>query len=323
MTDARTTSEEAGLTNAQLKQLLEPYFDEPAVESFSRMTQGKENWIYVVNGDFGVVVVRIWGDHSSMGWRLESDINGELDLMEACNNAGVPTPTLFRSKNGNRYEYTPQGRWYAVTSYVPGESPSSFDADMAVQIASEMAKMHMVAAKFSFPAKRSYPGTLVERTESKIASLSPASSDEQLQLDDLISEYSELLAKADLTQLPTGAIHGDIMRENIKFDNGRLSGIFDFDDCRESYFVEDIAKSLIFEFQSPELCIFGERGANAEAFLRAYEASRPLTTSEHQLLPLICMSYFVYQAIRSYNSTDLATHLRRYRDNEAFFRPGL
>jgi Ser/Thr protein kinase RdoA (MazF antagonist) len=283
------------------------------------MTQGKENDIYVVEGNFDKCVVRVWGDHTHMGGRLESDINGELDFMQICNLAGIPTPQLHFSKAGNRYEYTPDGRWYAVTSYIEGDCPVSFSAEMAAQIATQMATMHNLVTSFSFPAKRSWPGTVIEMTAKKISALGKPETDDQRRLQQIVEGYLGDLARFDLSVLPVKPIHGDIMRENVKFADGQLTGILDFDDCRESFYLEDIAKSLLFEFESAERCLIGATDKRAARFFEAYESVRTLTPDEQRALPLVLTSRFLYQAVSAWDTPALAVHLDRFSQHQKFF----
>jgi len=87
--------------------------------------------------------------------------------------------------------------------------------------------------------------------------------------------------------LPRGPIHADLFRDNVMFEDGELTGFFDFYFAGCDSFLFDIAVCL------NDWCVrHGEPDVDglpvpglAQRFLAAYEAVRPLTAAEHQLLP--------------------------------------
>lgn len=285
------------MTLESLTDLLGNFFDTPKVTGFQLITQGKENTTALVQMPAKHVILRLWGKtHGHMGIHSENDIKDEVAFMEFCRNQGIPVPKLFHSKAGRLYEKSPDGQMYAIMEYVGGDTPKQFTKDMTVQVAKTMAKIHLLVADFSFPEPRSWPGTVLEMTNERIKK---AESEQTISIDPAIQKaithYRTLLKNCNLETLPKGIIHGDIMWENIKFKDGKLEGIFDFGDCRESYFVEDITKTLLFAFESPEHSVFGENGENISIFLQAYQSVRKLTTEEKQSLSLFFLSRILYQ----------------------------
>jgi|GEM_PF-2015427 len=286
---------------------LDNYFDSPHIFSAKVMAQGKENTSILAEGDFGKVVVRVWGaTHAYMGARQAGDIMSELAFMQFCYERQFPIPKIYTSKQNRTFETLPDGAQYAVMGYVEGETPTKFTTAMTHEVATLMASLHKAVADFSFPHKRSWPGTLIEMTNDRIQQFEAVVFDQadapQEFLKRLIARYKKQLEEheADLAALPIGVIHGDIMRENIKFKDGKFEGMFDFDDCRESYFLEDIPKTLLFEFENPEHCLFGEDGKNVAVFLDAYRSVRPLSESEETMLPIFFTARFMYQVIGYY-----------------------
>jgi homoserine kinase type II len=83
--------------------------------------------------------------------------------------------------------------------------------------------------------------------------------------------------------LPRGVIHADLFRDNVLFDQGRLTGLFDFYFAGVDSWLFDIAVCL------NDWCVDLPTGAHdyerAAAFLRAYARVRPLAAAERQLLP--------------------------------------
>jgi Ser/Thr protein kinase RdoA (MazF antagonist) len=316
-----------------LTQLLRNFLDGPKIVAFRLMTQGKENTTALIQTATGHVIVRIWGEtHGYMGIHAENDVIDEIAFMDFCRTHDIPVPQLFQSKSGNLYEKTSEGRTYTVMEYVGGESPQRFTEDMTAQVARAMARMHLLVANFQFPQPRSWPGTVLEMTDARIARLEAgdfaSGESEKLILTQAIKEYRVLIEACNLVDLPKGVIHGDIMWENMKFKEGQLQGIFDFGDCRESYFVEDIAKSLLFPFESPDHSIFGQAGKNVPVFLHAYQEVRQLTAVEKRSLPLFFMNRFLYQVLGYYAKlakgeaaykTKISDIIVRYTQHQPFF----
>ena len=322
------------MSDELIKTALDNYFDDTQISSTKVMAQGKENTSVLVEGNFGKVVVRVWGAaHAYMGARQEGDITSELAFMQFCYDRRLPVPKIYSSKNDQLVETLPDGTRYAVMGYVEGESPTDFTPSMIREVAALTAELHNAVADFSFPHKRSWPGTLIEMTNDRIRQFESATYDQadapQEFLKNVIARYKQQLQerKAELSVLPTGVIHGDIMRENIKFKDSRLEGIFDFDDCRESYFLEDIPKALLFEFEDPKHCLFGEDGKNVAIFLDAYRLTRAASEAEEIMLPIFFTARFIYQVLgyyaklakdKSYMDKILQS-MNRYEQHKIFF----
>ncbi|HWI81793.1 homoserine kinase [Ramlibacter sp.] len=82
--------------------------------------------------------------------------------------------------------------------------------------------------------------------------------------------------------LPRGPIHADLFRDNVMFEDGRLTGFFDFYFAGVDSWLFDVAVCL------NDWCI-DDTGAHDEAragaFLAAYGRARPLAAAERRLLP--------------------------------------
>jgi homoserine kinase type II len=94
---------------------------------------------------------------------------------------------------------------------------------------------------------------------------------------------NHVAASSAFAALPRGVIHADLFRDNVLFDQGRLTGLFDFYFAGVDSWLFDIAVCL------NDWCVDLPTGAHDEeraaAFLRAYAGVRPLAAAERQLLP--------------------------------------
>ncbi len=78
-------------------------------------------------------------------------------------------------------------------------------------------------------------------------------------------------------------MHADLFRDNVMFDQGQLSGLFDFYFAGIDSFAFDLAVCL------NDWCIDHGTGdpepERASAMREAYESVRPLTAAERELMP--------------------------------------
>ncbi|HSW79377.1 MAG TPA: phosphotransferase [Candidatus Saccharimonadales bacterium] len=318
-----------------IQRSLAKYFDNATIKSFKHLKQGVENTSIFVDIGHAQIVVRFWGDaNHHAGVRNESDILGELGLMQLYTANGLPVPKIYTSLAGNIYERYADGSPYVVMDYAHGELPQDFTSDMVGQVGKVMGKMHLLAPGFNYPQERAWPGNVIKLADDRanlyLKNYGTSQGDEHEFTRKVITDFKAAAAKADLADLPQGAIQGDIMDENMKFENGKLTGIFDFDDYRYSFFLEDIVKTLFFKFENPSTCLFGKDGSNYAAFLESYESVRPLTPQEKTALPLFCFTRFVYNVVNYYKKVAegkeeyrarIPASIERYQQFERYFKP--
>ncbi len=277
---------------------LSRFFTDPVVSKTQFFKMGAENTTALLEGNFGSIVLRVWGEqHSRMGPRLPSDIQGELAFMDACRSAQLPVPKLYISLAGHESETLADGRTYSVMDYVEGEEPNNFTQPMIEALASAVAKMNVVGETFRFPTPRSLKGTVIDLAQERFQEYRAKGIQDEF-VDYLHAKLKQDLSRIDLTKLPFGPIHGDIIYQNIKYVGERLNGIFDFDDCRESYLIEDIAKIFYFGIEDPARCVLGDSLANATIFLEEYQRIRPLDASEKAAFPVISSARFLYELLK-------------------------
>jgi homoserine kinase type II len=94
---------------------------------------------------------------------------------------------------------------------------------------------------------------------------------------------NHVAASSAYAALPRGPVHADLFRDNVMFDDGELTGFFDFYFAGVDSWLFDIAVCL------NDWCVDLPTGAHeagrARSFLDAYAGVRPLAAAERQLLP--------------------------------------
>ena len=203
-----------------------------------------------------------------------------LYLMAHLARHGIPCPAPIADL-GDRYLGELNGKPAALVTRLPGKSMLRPGRDQCAQLGALLARMHL--------AGRSYPGHVENprgprwwrETAPKVRPfLDP---DGQVLLD----QEMGFQARHRFPDLPRGAVHGDLFRDNASFDDGRLCGVFDyyfagvdvllFDVavCANDWCLTDPATDRRFE---PNLL---------GAFLAEYAAVRPFTAAEREAWPAL------------------------------------
>lgn len=106
---------------------------------------------------------------------------------------------------------------------------------------------------------------------------------QRLLLASELAFQNEIALSSTYRQLPWGPVHADLFRDNVLFEKGVLSGVFDFYFAGCDAFLFDVAVCL------NDWCVdtrtARQDATRVAAFLGDYESVRALTPSEHVLLP--------------------------------------
>ena len=293
-------SSENNPENQQMREFTRKFFTDNPI-SFKTLTGGVENQNILITfpGD-KKYVMRILGEkHSIFGNRDEASVLFELSFLEELHSKGLPTPGIVKSLQGNLFEKVKIGneeRFCVCFEYLDGETPTEISPKLASSIGSITAHLHQVSSEYKTKIKRKSPGTIIEVTDQKIRdfiasqnTFSSLSDSENKMLSSMIQTYQGLRQTLDLSKLETGIIHGDIKAENIKTRNDICVGLLDFDDCRETYLLEEIANTFILNFQN-NLRFLSPDHRNETSYLAEYEKIRPLSPSEKSILSFFLLA---------------------------------
>lgn len=177
------------------------------------------------------------------------------------------------------------GKPAAVVNKLRGGHQLAPDLFHCQQVGAQLARMHLAGQDFplSQPNLRGLPWWT--ETVPVVLPFLNASQAELISTE--LAYQQQLAASASYADLPRGPIHADLFRDNVMFEGlpGRekLSGFFDFYFAGVDAWLFDLAVCL------NDWCIDLASGAldeaRASAFVAAYETQRPLSGTEHRLLP--------------------------------------
>ena len=216
-----------------------------------------------------------------------------LQLMKHLASRGLAVPDPQADAAGDIL-FEVQGKPAAVVNKLRGGHQLAPDLHHCQQVGAELARMHLAGQ--DFPLQQANLRGLAWWNET-VPVILPYLAPEQAEL--LSSELAyqqQLAASAGYAELPRGPIHADLFRDNVMFEplpqavglstlpgRERLSGFFDFYFAGVDSWLFDLAVCL------NDWCIDLASGrldeARALAFVQAYETVRPLSGTEHRLLP--------------------------------------
>jgi homoserine kinase type II len=203
-----------------------------------------------------------------------------LELMVHLARHGIPCPAPIADLD-DRYLSSLNGKPAALVTRLEGASVDEPGPGECSELGGLLARMHLAA--------RSYGGYLENPRGPKW--WRGASADVRPFLDAagaaLLDEELRFQSRHRFPDLPRGAVHADLFRDNAFFHDGRISGVFDFYFAGVDCFAYDLAVCV------NDWCLVDperDRRLDArrtQALLGAYAAARPLQAQERAAWPVM------------------------------------
>jgi homoserine kinase type II len=244
------------------------------VQSIQGCAGGIENTNYFVTTDSGEYVLTLFE-------RLTFEqLPFYLQLMKHLAARGIPVPDPAPSADGDILHKL-KGKPAAVVNRLRGSSELAPGTMHCARVGEMLARMHI--AGLDYPNRQPNLRGLPWWNSTLSDVLPHVTQAQRVLLMGELAYQNHIAASAAYGALPCGAVHADLFRDNVMFEDGVLTGFFDFYFAGYDTFLFDIAVCL------NDWCIdlsTGEHDAQLEdAFLEAYQSVRRLTAQERQLLP--------------------------------------
>ncbi|SDM85670.1 homoserine kinase [Polaromonas sp. JS666] len=235
---------------------------------------GIENTNYFVDTDQGQYVLTLFE-------RLSFEqLPFYLHLMRHLAAHGIPVPDPAGDTKGNIL-HALKGKPASVVSKLRGHSELAPTAAHCAGVGEALARMHL--AGLDYPRRQPNLRGLEWWNETVPVVLPHLTPEQSSLILGELAYQNHVAASSACRSLPQGVVHADLFRDNVMFEDGKLTGFFDFYFAGCDTFLFDIAVCL------NDWCIDLATGAKDDersaAFLAAYQAVRPLTAQERQLLP--------------------------------------
>ncbi|GAB3192068.1 homoserine kinase [Hydrogenophaga aquatica] len=203
-----------------------------------------------------------------------------LYLMKHLAGKGIPVPDPAADGKGEIL-HKMKGKPASVVNKLRGKHELAPTAGQCAQVGTMLARMHLAGLDYSRrqPNLRGLPWW-----NETVPVVLPHLQREQADLlKSELAYQNHVAASPSYEALPRGPIHADLFRDNVMFENGQLTGFFDFYFAGVDAFAFDLAVCL------NDWCIDLATGVQDDertaAMVAAYESVRPLTAAERELMP--------------------------------------
>ena len=254
-----------------------PLFDQLHIGTLTdlRVIEGGiENTNYFASTDQGEYVLTLFErlTHAQLPFYLH--------LMRHLALKGIPVPLPVHNAAGDIL-FTLCDKPAAVVNKLRGKSQLQPTAAHCATLGGLLAQMHLAAADFDRhqPNLRGLPWW-----NDTVPLVTPhLNAQQRTLLHSELHYQNQMYASSAYQALPRGPVHADLFRDNVMFDGDQLTGCFDFYFAGVDTWMFDLGVCL------NDWCITHADGKHeperAKALIDAYQAVRPLTAAERELLP--------------------------------------
>ena len=249
--------------------------------------------------------------------KAEVDVAWESRLVAALADAGVITPAPVRARDGRPYAPLVgpgAAKWVSVFPWRDGEhfAADAITEARAATFGAALGELHRagLAQPASWRRGSIYDHDhLVTRFERFARVHDPELADAKR----ILGEELEVAERAAMLRRRAthGIIHGDLFRDNVLWQDDRITAILDFEQASGGSLAYDVAVCI------NDWCWTGApRIELARALIEGYQRVRPLTQSDRQALP-----YEIRAAAARFTITRITdVYLARLRNPEKDFR---
>jgi homoserine kinase type II len=232
---------------------------------------GIENTNYFVTTSHGRFVLTLFeklGPH---------ELPYYLGLQDHLAGKGIPSPKPV-ADNAGRFLGELNGKPAALVVFLPGKDVAAPTIEQCAQAGAMLARIHI--------AGRSYPAIMenprgAKWWESVLSEIIPFLGDNDAML---LRNEVRFQSESRPAALPRGSIHADFFRDNVLFEQGRISGVIDFYFACTDALLYDVAIAV------NDWCLakLGGLDSNrATALLEAYAGVRPFSAPERDAWPVM------------------------------------
>ena len=203
-----------------------------------------------------------------------------LQLMKHLAQRGIPVPDPAADAQG-RILHTLNNKPAAVVNRLRGHSELAPTPGHCAAVGATLARMHLAARDYPLAQPNLRGLSWWNETVPVVLPFLDAAQAALIRSE--LAYQNHVAAGALYAALPRGPVHADLFRDNVMFEDGQLTGFFDFYFAGVDTWLFDIAVCL------NDWCIDLPSGRHdagrAAQLLQAYQAVRPLAAAERQLLP--------------------------------------
>ncbi len=200
-----------------------------------------------------------------------------LNLMDHLARHGIPSARPVPDRTG-AFLGELNGKPAALVNFLPGRDAADPTAGQCAQAGAMLAAIHVAGASYAGRMDNPRGPKWWESVMPEVAPFLGAADAK------LLEEEVRFQSRDRFRELPRGAIHADLFRDNVLFDNGRISGVIDFYFACTDALLYDVAIAV------NDWCVAEGGtldGARTVALLEAYGKARPFTAAERGAWPVM------------------------------------
>lgn len=258
------------VTDDELRRWLQDYAV-GELQELRGISAGIENTNYFVTTSGGRYVLTLFEKLTAQ------ELPFYLNLMAHLAEQGVPSAHPVADRAGN-YLGKLNGKPAALVARLEGSDINEPTVAHCAAVGAILAKLHI--------AGKSYAATMANPRGPKwwngvLPEILPFLPQQEAVL---LQEEIRFQSRYRFSDLPRGAIHADLFRDNVLFAGNRVAGVIDFYFACTDVLLYDIAIAVNDWCNSTDLAL---DAARTRAFLDAYAMLRPYTRVEHEAWPVM------------------------------------
>ena len=270
------------------------------LDQFEEISAGIENTNYFVDTQCSVSgqvrrwVLTIFENVSAQELPYFSDLTNYLAR------EGFKVPAPLKTKKGE-YNFSFQNKTGLIVPRLKGRSLTQPDQHACAEVGRYLADMHLSLRDFT-QNRRLVRDINWMQTQTSLLEGQMGEA-EFSTLSFYLARYLDY--SSDLQKCPQGTVHGDLFRDNVLFEKGKISGVFDFYHACNATLLFDLA--VIANDWTVEEGVHDSD--KLFSLVSAYQSQRPWTEMEHLMWPK-CLEL---AALRFWLSRLLSLHLPSYQ----------
>jgi homoserine kinase type II len=248
------------------------------LESFAPIEEGIENTNYVIIASKKKYILTIFEKRVK-----EQDLPFFCELISLLNKSGFKCPLPLLNLENSPIS-TFKRKKLTILTFISGKSKENLSNENCEDIGKEAAKLHLLTSNFKIQRKNALS---IESWRNMFENIKDKCIKIHKDLPNLIEANLKDIEKNWPSNLPSGIIHADLFKDNIIFENNKVSGIIDFTFSCNDFYALEIAicfNALCFDGVKSNLSF---NVTKAKKFIDGYSSIRKLSDQERNSIKIL------------------------------------
>ena len=248
------------------------------LESFAPIEEGIENTNYIIIANKKKYILTIFEKRVK-----EQDLPFFCELISLLNKSGFKCPLPLLNLENSPIS-TFKRKKLTILTFISGKSKENLSNENCEDIGKEAAKLHLLTSNFKIQRKNALS---IESWRNMFENIKDKCIKIHKDLPNLIEANLKDIEKNWPSNLPSGIIHADLFKDNIIFENNKVSGIIDFTFSCNDFYALEIAicfNALCFDGVKSNLSF---NVTKAKKFIDGYSSIRKLSDQERNSIKIL------------------------------------